>query len=490
MGKGQSPLAVQIWGEALRSLDSEAAEEAFWLLAPLPALSFCSWGCRCEELVAAEFMGLQNLAHLGVSMMALNAGSESEEEVFRRIRRELGGNRCVVWFGRASAGIVREAIDLKRFSALKWSPSGKRSEVIENEIPIRTARFYCLHPSRLHMQSSGSSRWLALLNSSAITMRPAVIGLCPRRAEPTMRGCGRGAIDAFFNSLNTCSSPAQIRQTITRWKSGFIGAEYVLEGAAGVSKRRSANQLRRAAESCVRAIRILNGIDSNLKNLKGTKVQPFDRFRGEFALVAACADDASSLIVEAALSALGVEEALRAALFAEGNASGQALEELLYLARSGSPRFRQLAARRLAGVADNRATSVLRQLLYERDSAISDTALHALAQLPATDFLPMLRNIYPHVPPTRQGSAVSLRASILALLTQGSSDLESSDILVEALVTEGEKESETLRAIAAWLLHDRYGTDSVAIFRQVLESGPSGARRLARTYLARLGELV
>src|SRR5688572_4524293 len=98
------PLAVQFWGEALRSLDPGIADESIWLIAPIPPLSFCSWRCRCEELVAAEFVGLQNLSHLGVSVEELNSESEFPEKVIKTIRRDLRRNGVVVWFDQGSAG--------------------------------------------------------------------------------------------------------------------------------------------------------------------------------------------------------------------------------------------------------------------------------------------------------------------------------------------------------------------------------------------------
>ena len=486
--RGPLPLAVTFWGEALRILQPEVVEDSIWLTMQIPAISFCSWGCRCEELIAVEFVGLQNLLNLGVSVEKLNLETESPDQQSDAVRKSLQRKRCVIWFDQGSAGIVRKAIDSDRFETMRWSASGRRSEGIGAIYASPHTRLYGLRANR-RIIAKGADRWHALFNSAAVAMRPPAIGLCARKRIPTVRGCGAGAVSALSSSISQFRSTPYLRRTLARWRMGFSASESILIRAARSSRRRPENLLRQAAALCSRAKSELDEINVDLREFEIANSRDSiagQELREGSTRISACANDVSLLVVEAALAALGAGESLRGALIEEGSSGGRALDELLYLSRSGGPRFRQLAARRLGDVPDRRAVTALGQLLYERDSAISDSALNSVALLPAGDLLPVLRGIYPHLPEVREGSPVSLRAGILALVAASAPGLEPTDLLRHALTAKRDGESESLRAIAAWLLYDHFGAEAAEVFRQVLEVGRPAARRLARMYLAKI----
>ena len=70
--------------------------------------------------------------------------------------------------------------------------------------------------------------------------------------------------------------------------------------------------------------------------------------------------------------------------------SGPALQEVIYLARSGSVPFRRLAAMRSAGTNFPQSIATLGQLLFDPIPAIARTALFALVEAGKSEAIPVI----------------------------------------------------------------------------------------------------
>lgn len=160
--------------------------------------------------------------------------------------------------------------------------------------------------------------------------------------------------------------------------------------------------------------------------------------------------EALPLVAEAAFRRVGFERRLAIALLEppEEPVSGQDLRELVYLARASATPYRQLAARRLVGTEDPSAVAALGQLLFDADSATSDTALAVLLLQRPPRLLRMLAGALRHAPGERNQGMPSVRWGVLkAMIAVGDEGLQAAHAALE----EAEGDVDLVQSLCAQL---------------------------------------
>ena len=192
------------------------------------------------------------------------------------------------------------------------------------------------------------------------------------------------------------------------------------------------------------------------------------------------------LALEVALTGAGADSALSSRL-ADGRFPSEYadLQDMLYIARSGAPAFRQLAARALGGSDSPGAESALRQLLYDSDSPVSDTAFYSIATRGLSDSF--LHRLYESVPETRLGSPTSLRPQIMYTFSKEQTEA-AREHLIRAMNEVDRPDSEVIRAVAADRLFRQFDDHSENAFAAAAESSNKEIRKLARKYVNQIRE--
>jgi hypothetical protein len=292
----------------------------------------------------------------------------------------------------------------KKVAATGIGASGRRKR--EEWIYVRVRPDRSVRGLRSHRQLS------ALAEGVATLFRPAF--LAGRGTDsPTEAAVGLAAYDLWADTLRASTAiPAQghavFRHQATLWAEAHRTAAAFLYGLAGVQRTAYANRLRRAADLLSRETADHLTPLTALSRKAVLQVAPA-LIEGAVRL----AEHAAYLLAEAVFIALHLPAAAVDGLLQplDERLSGMAHQEMLYLARAGTPPLRLLAARRLAGSEGPQVVSTLGQLLYDADYRVQQAAVWALEEINPPGLVRILRSaLYSEEPATSELAGLHLTA--------------------------------------------------------------------------------
>jgi hypothetical protein len=228
-----------------------------------------------------------------------------------------------------------------------------------------------------------SHRQLAALTDGLATMFRPTFLVDRGDSQPAEAAVGLAAYDLWADTLHassaiTASGHAAFRHQADAWNDAHRAAAVFLHGLAGAQRTAYANRLRRAAELLAKETAdYLTPL--TILSRKAVPQEAPALMDG----AARSAEDAAHLLAEAVFIALHLPAVAVDALLQQSGEplSGMALQEMLYLARAGTPPLRLLAARRLAGSEGPQVVSTLGQLLYDADYRVRQTAIWSLEEI-------------------------------------------------------------------------------------------------------------
>ena len=470
------PLGVTIWNDVLGGNGGPAAD----LAVPMPPISFCSWGCRCEELFAAELGGLTNLPLAGVAIEPL------EIEPLNRLEEAVKRGRTVVVFGPSAATRILGRVSPGVVMARRYLWTGRIADDSTGLERYQGQRAYVVRPTRAIVRPRGVKKWTAILNACILGNRPTALGLCPGLCEPTVRGWGCSGFEAFSQARSVTPSFRSLVVSTRRITAAFRQTARTL-GALNWGSSKNENAFLRGAleiaETGAEALRDVSWLIDRLNPEFANDIGLWSDLGHRLFTVGFAAQTVSHDVFEAAASVPAIRET--SAFSISGPQPEGALDELVYLARGGSARFRQRAAQGLAGSKGRRYAATLGQLLFDEDAVVSDCALEALKTFDPGEAIGILINALSNVPVRRVGASVSLRPGILEALSARQPSETTLSLLSDFLMAPPAEDTESSRITAAWLLRRDLREDCHAVFKEALEFGPTPAKRLARKHLNR-----
>ena len=441
------PPGVHALWLAARSLQSDLTAHRVAGLAAAPVrTAACGARCRCAERREALARVPEAAALLGLEARPLRA-----EEILR------GGSwrnfpRPLIWIDARGAGVLRatggaaslEGIDLDGMvSTAVPSPRDAEGAVV-----LRLFRHAGSGPGQHDRVTC------ALLDWVAQGRRPALPGGCPRSPVPCESAAGSAAYAVWLRALGETAPSgrepwADARRARAWQRARQVGAAFLCD-LAGAGRSAVGRRLLRAAEL----------LEQEARNVLAPAAERFEgrRSRAEARRILAAGealfDAALDLVAEAALLRAGARAGMEECLLGDPSWTlrGATLHEVVYLARAGARPFRQLAARRLAGSDAPIAVSTLRELLYDRDPAVAETALWALLRAGAEEACRWLPRAFEALAPSRRpGMALLRRALLVGAVLR---DVPEGEAMLEAARTGsgvGGPERRALRMVAARL---------------------------------------
>jgi hypothetical protein len=436
-------------------------------LMPFPPIQFCSFDCRSEEITAAEYIGVRNLPLLGYGVAPVDCAVRARNPV--------------VWFSDVAAGcqwregkIERSAIFRAQRANRGSSPYGKRA--------------YSLKPLPGLSRTRNVRHVEAILNAITAGMRPRRLVLCPGRLIPSESGFGKEAVHSLCHAWHERTPLAALTRSLERWSRQIASSMPVfalLRTMASDRETRDHSTFTEEAGDIMLSCSIESVNCAKSRSLRGEGYWGLHNvLLNRLGALGMGMDIIVPPSLTIALRARGLDSSVSALLSESGPALRESdLSDLIYLARSGSPTFRQLAAIALRTSASDAAVSALGQLLYDSDAWVSDCALYSLAS--RQEGRAWLLRVYDHVPDIRFGAPDSLRPQILWTLAGSPSD-QVRALLASELCEDQRPDSAAIRAAAANGLFEQFAVEADEIFDSASRSGPLETRKLARYYLKRI----
>ncbi|HSV72688.1 MAG TPA: hypothetical protein VLH79_02900 [Chthonomonadales bacterium] len=437
-----SPGAHALW-LAARGLAATAAP--LWVagLSAAPVrTAACASRCRCAEWREGVARVAEAAALLGLTAVPAPAdrllrsgrwGSPRRPFVWLEPRR---AGALTVFRGRA----VLEGVDLDG-AGYRVEPSVDDAERAVILAVQRTARPRAGRHERVTH---------ALADWAALGRRPALPGGCPRVALPCESATGLAAYGVWLRGLSlSARGGGESRVDALRaraWQRARWAGAAFLRAVAGAGRDPAARRLLRAADLLEREARdVLGPVGDRLAARRRSEA------RRLLAPGEALFDAALELVAEAVLMRMGAPAGAEECLLGDPEAilEGSALQEVIYLARAGARPFRQLAARRLAGARAAQASATLRELLFDRDAAVAETALWALLRGGGDEAVRVASRSYGSVPRVRAPGEVPLqRALLVETVLRGAPEAEALLDAARSDAGEGDPEPRALRALA------------------------------------------
>ncbi len=256
---------------------------------------------------------------------------------------------------------------------------GLRSVQPSEEGPGIARQPYVLRKLRRRKGAKVNREILAVADLAAHLLEPPVPMLCTAKKSMLLTATGVWSYSAVVREIGwrpklarTTKNALEVR--LRAWIDSRATTAPFLRKLAGGRRTRYAVRLKRAAEAFDRELR--DGLQAAKTHLLERKSADIATIMADLRIAAEVAGLAAQNLIDAACIGAHTSEALRMALLEgpETALTGAALQEVVYLARSGARPFRQLAARRLSGSRAGQGYSTLCQLLYDRDYAVAITA--------------------------------------------------------------------------------------------------------------------
>ena len=461
--------AQELWTIAAQAAGGRKVDSALMtaLLMPFPPIQFCSFDCRCEEITAAEYLGVRNLPLLGYDVTPVDSAARARHPV--------------VWFSDSAAGCLWRDGAIER-SAIFHAQRGNRGSGQHGK------RAYALKSLRGLSRSRRMRHAEAVLNAVAAGMRPCRSVMCPGAELPVKGGFGKEAVSSLCHSWHEKTPLAVLTRSLERWRRQIEASTPVYGLFRKIANDREARDYAGHIEEFGDIL--LESLNDSVDCVKSRSLRTIgfadlrNIFYHRINAVPIAMDTMKPSCLTVALRACGVDFGVSAMLSELDRVPRVSdLSELIYLARSGSPAFRQLAALALGASESDSALSAVGQLLYDSDSWVSDCALQAFVA--RQDRRAGLMRVYDHVPDARFGSRDSLRPGILWSLPESPSD-EVMELLARELHEAERPDSATIRAVAADRLFEKFPDEAAEVFASAAKSGPLETRKLARRYLRRI----
>jgi hypothetical protein len=232
------------------------------------------------------------------------------------------------------------------------------------------------------------ARELAALGDLAATiLSPPMPYFCEKTNQPLCLTLGSESFKRLADSLSTTDSPNSmfpktVLMQINAWMESYSVAATFLDGLAGNQSTAYHNRLRMAVSDFSEIVNELR--KDSLKSTSMRKAQIVSILRDAQEI----ASDAAAKIIEAICISAGIKGDLTGALagYTDAAKSGKILQEMIYIARSGSSLFKLLAAMRLAQSDRMQSAATLRQLIYDPDSLVALAAMRSYMTVRPNDW--------------------------------------------------------------------------------------------------------
>jgi hypothetical protein len=258
----------------------------------------------------------------------------------------------------------------------------------------------------------------ALLEWTACALRPPYESVCLHQKQATS-GMGLAAYPIWIVAFEQVrgSEQASLRKRAAGWGEWKQTGSDFLRELAGKQRTPYALRLLRAADLLEEEADIWAILSSS---------GAMENARSEIEKAARLAQSAAGYIAEATFLTMHLAAVVQNTLqdlflFSSPTAlAGVTLQEMVYLARTGTPPLRLLAARRMAGTDEPASISALSQLLFDTDTPTAETALWALQQMPHSRegrFVPLFIHVFRTLESETEETLFPLRRSLLQALS-------------------------------------------------------------------------
>lgn len=278
---------------------------------------------------------------------------------------------------------------------------------------------------RLPQKGLRSQRELAaLLDWTACIQRPPQSGVCFHRKEVTS-GMGLAAYPIWIAAFGQAHRNQQtsLRKQADEWAEWRQAGSDFLRELAGKQRTPYALRLQRAADLLEQEADIWTALSSS---------SPMNSTRSEIEEAARLALLAAGYIAEATFLTMHIASVVQSTLqdlfvpAPQSSLAGVTLQEMVYLARTGTSPLRLLAARRLAGTDESTSISALSQLLYDTDAPTAETALWSLRQMSGAEqgrFVPLFVHVFRNLEAENAETPFSLREALLRAIAASPGNL-------------------------------------------------------------------
>lgn len=233
----------------------------------------------------------------------------------------------------------------------------------------------------------GAVAWLA-----AELRSPPTPHRCSRKNSVGWKLRGKAALSALFEELDAARLSASARQTAldlaSHWRDQLAVAADFCSEIAGTGGTPYARRLMLAADSLYSASTAL----PEAKAAMNRKRSPREALRMSLNFASEELEISGGHLIDSACRGGHLSPVLMSALAEPTSVvlNWTALQEVIYLARSGSVPFRRLAAMRLAGSNSGQSIATLGQLLFDPTPAIARTALFSLVEAAGVEPVPLI----------------------------------------------------------------------------------------------------
>lgn len=405
---------VSAWYAALHRLNPRLSYARFMgMTGGVFRTLFCANDCLCFERYREREIAIAGVQAQGFRVLPINAPPQSLRRLQQRLIRAWERGTPVVWSEEAREGLLTDfSPDTGVFTLEGVDELGERSAIERTVAEIRSLELYLVRRSRRPVGRSSMRIWNALLEWVAFALRAPTWGRCAALPPAVPCGAGIAAYSLWADALerDPPATPGSLNALIRRarrWQTSREAASEFLRELAGTRRTAFANRLRYAADIFAREAQ------EALGPIPAAPHGAPDLLRRAEAWEREAVGD----LMEAIVIALRLPEPTGTALLEppEEPLSGMALQEMIYLARAGSPPFRTLAARRLAGSDHPQALSTLTQLLYDPEEMTREMALYTLAVHPSQRGVSMLRGVYRSLAEAVEPDESRLRRAITCL---------------------------------------------------------------------------
>jgi hypothetical protein len=405
---------ISAWHAALQRLDFRRSYA--WLMGMTGGAFrtlFCANDCFCYERYREQEPVIAGVEAQGYRVLPLNDPPQSLRRFQQRLIRAWERRTPVVWFDEAQEGILTGyKPDTGAFTLEGVDAFGKPGLHRRTTAELQTTELYLVGKSRRKVGLNSQRELSALMEWVAFAYRAPVWRRCAAQPSATLCGAGLAACSLWADALErdpprTLDSRQSLMRRAHRWQNARQAAADFLLELAGTRRSAFANRLRYAAELFSREAQ-----EALSPLMQAPRAAPTLLRRAE-----EWEKEAVGYLMEAVVIALRLPPIMARALQGppEEPLFGMALQEMIYLARAGSPPLRTLAARRLAGSDHPQAVSTLTQLLYDSEEAVSEMALNALAKFPPERCAPILLGVYRSLAEGIEPHEIRLRRAIACL---------------------------------------------------------------------------
>jgi hypothetical protein len=405
---------VSAWYAALQCLNSRLSyPRIMGMTGGVYRTLFCANDCLCFEQYREREQAIADVEAQGYRVLPLNLSTQSLRRLHQRLLRAWQRGMPVVWFDPEREGLLTDySPDKEVFTLEGVDQLGERNTTEQTTAQIRSLELYRVGRSRRHIGLNSRRVLNALLEWVAFALRAPVWGRCAALPPSVPCGAGLAAYSLWAEALkrDPPRMPGSLHVLIRRarrWQNSRLAAAEFLCELAGTRRSAFANRLRYAATLFVREAQEAWTPLLQTQHAATTLVRRAQSWEQE----------AVGYLMEAVVIALHLPAAAGRALLEppEEPLTGIALQEMIYLARAGSPPLRLLAARRLTGSDHPQAVSTLTQLLYDSEETVSEMALHILAGTPSHRGIPVLRGVYRSLAESGEPGDMRLRRAIASL---------------------------------------------------------------------------